>query len=51
VVTVDPDDGLTKAMNLMIENEVRRLPVVEKERVMGIISMKDIIWAIYKDKT
>jgi len=51
VLTVHPDDRLIKAMELMLDNDVKRLPVVEKNRVVGIISRKDIIWAIYRGRT
>ena len=50
VVTAHPDDKMVKAMDIMIEEGVGCLPVVERERVMGVISKKDIIWAIYRDK-
>jgi CBS domain-containing protein len=48
--SVNPDDKLIDALDLMLEKGVRRLPVVEKERVVGIISRKDMVWAIYRDK-
>jgi CBS domain-containing protein len=47
---VRPDDKLIDALDLMLDKGVRRLPVVEKERVVGIISRKDMVWAIYRDK-
>ena len=50
VFTVGPDDKLIDALDLMLDKGVRRLPVVEKDRVVGIISRKDVVWAIYKDK-
>ena len=50
VYSVSPDDKLIDALELMLDKGVRRLPVVEKGRVVGIISRKDMVWAIYQDK-
>ncbi len=43
VVTIGPDRDVTKAMTYMAKKKVRRLPVVEKEKIVGVITMKDII--------
>ncbi len=50
VVTIHPYDKMVRAMDIMIEEGVGCLPVVERERVVGVISKKDIVWAIYRDK-
>lgn len=42
-VTIDPDATLIAAQELMIENEVRRLPVVERGELVGIITNSDIL--------
>ena len=43
VVTCLANDDLQKAMNLMSENQLRRIPIVDKNnRVVGIISQADI---------
>jgi CBS domain-containing protein len=42
LVTASPDDGLEDAMRLLAENQVRRLPVVEGERLVGIVAQADI---------
>lgn len=49
VITVRLDDELMKVLDMMLERNVRRLPVVEKGRLVGIISRKDIMWGILKD--
>lgn len=41
-VTIDPDATLITAQELMVENEVRRLPVVERGELVGIITNSDI---------
>jgi CBS domain-containing protein len=43
LVTVDPDDDLSDALQLMAEHQVRRLPVVADEnRLVGVISQADV---------
>ena len=42
VVTVSPDDDVKKAAELMSERDVRRLPVCDKGRLVGIVSVGDI---------
>ena len=41
LITIDPDSSLRKAARLMAENKVRRLPVVKKNRLVGIIVSSD----------
>ncbi|MGE5177147.1 MAG: cyclic nucleotide-binding/CBS domain-containing protein [Hyphomicrobiales bacterium] len=41
--TCGPDDDVRRAMEAMAEARVRRLPVVEKEKVRGILSLNDLI--------
>lgn len=48
VVAVHPDDVLMNVLDMMLESNVRRVPVVEKDRLVGIISRKDIMWGILK---
>ncbi|MBT2385865.1 CBS domain-containing protein [Streptomyces sp. ISL-11] len=40
-VSVSPDDDLDRAIKLMRERSVRRLPVVEDGRPVGIVSLGD----------
>ena len=42
VVAVEPDDDLGRALELMGERQVRRLPVVEDDRLIGIVAQADI---------
>jgi CBS domain-containing protein len=42
-VTIDPNATLAAAQELMRENEVRRLPVVERGELVGIITNSDIL--------
>jgi CBS domain-containing protein len=42
IVTVSPDDGTDTALRLMLDRAVRRLPVVEDGRPVGIVSIGDL---------
>jgi CBS domain-containing protein len=42
VVTARPDMSTKVAAQLMSEHQVRRLPVVENERLVGIVSIGDL---------
>ena len=42
LVTGDPDMDLEEAAALMVQHRVRRLPVVEDERLVGIVTLDDI---------
>jgi CBS domain-containing protein len=49
LVTVSPDDDLDEALKLLAERQVRRLPVVEGDRLVGIVAQADIA-RLGKDK-
>jgi CBS domain-containing protein len=42
LVTVSPDDDLDRALQLLAKNQVRRLPVVEGDRLVGIVAQRDV---------
>jgi CBS domain-containing protein len=42
LVTISPDMDMNDALELMAENQVRRLPVVEGDRLVGIVAQADI---------
>ena len=42
IITISPDDDITEAANTMAIEQVRRLPVVEDSRIVGILSLADI---------
>jgi len=44
--TVPPDATIQEAARAMIDHDVRRLPVVEDEKLMGLLSVADLISAI-----
>lgn len=42
LTTVGPDDSVGHAVTLMREKAIRRLPVVEGEDVVGVVSLGDV---------
>lgn len=42
IITIDPDEDLIKASELMHENNIRRLPVVKDGIIYGAITSRDI---------
>ena len=48
-VTVEPSADLDQALQLMSEHQVRRLPVVDGDRLVGVIAQADIA-RLGKDK-
>jgi CBS domain-containing protein len=43
VVTVDPEQDLGEALNLMAQHQVRRIPVVEQDgRLVGVVAQADV---------
>ncbi len=43
VLTVSPEDDVKEAVRLMVERKVGCLPVVEKDRLVGLITETDIL--------
>jgi CBS domain-containing protein len=46
VVTISPDADLLAAARLMGERQIRHLPVVEGENVLGMIGIRDVLAAL-----
>jgi CBS domain-containing protein len=42
LVTIDPQQDLDEALQLMASNQVRRLPVVEQGRLVGVLAQADV---------
>lgn len=51
VITVQPDLPIMEALDLMRSKNVRRFPVVDRERLVGIVSDKDLLNAAPSDAT
>lgn len=50
-VTVEPDEDLDEALSEMARNQVRRLPVVEGDRLVGIVAQADVAEEASDSKT
>ena len=42
LISVEPDEELEEAVQLMASHQVRRLPVVENGRLVGIVAQADV---------
>src|SRR5258705_11119535 len=50
IICASPDMSTREAEELMSEHQIRRLPVVENDRIVGIVSIGDIAVKEAKDK-
>lgn len=50
-VAADPDQDLDEALHLMARHQVRRLPVVEDDRLVGILAQADVALEEKEKKT
>lgn len=41
-VSISPDTGVHEAARIMAKNQIRRLPVVENNKIVGIVSIGDL---------
>jgi CBS domain-containing protein len=51
LISVEPDKDLEEALQLMARHQVRRLPVVENGRLVGIVAQADIALTENEKKT
>jgi CBS domain-containing protein len=49
-VTVTPEDTVHHCMELMTEGRFRHLPVIESGRVVGILSIGDLVKAVIEEQ-
>jgi len=45
LITIDPNADLTEAAKIMAKNNINRLPVMEGDKLVGLISSTDIVKA------
>ena len=48
VVTVSPDDDLIILIDLMVKKKFRRLPVVDGNKILGIVYLSDVFYRLYR---
>ena len=47
VIVVKPDHTVVDCMRFMTENRIRHLPVVDKQTVLGVVSIGDLVkWVV-----
>jgi CBS domain-containing protein len=49
-VTIGADDSIEEALRTMIDHKVRRLPVIDGRRLVGIISQADVATNLDEDR-
>ena len=50
VITVSPDNSVQDCMRLMTEHHIRHLPVSDGGRIVGMISIGDLVKAVIEDQ-
>jgi len=51
MISVNPQDTLMTAYNRMRASDVSQLPVLEEEKLVGIVDEEDLLLSVYKDET
>jgi CBS domain-containing protein len=51
VITVDPATTVEVCMGLMTDRRIRHLPVIENDRLIGVISIGDVVKVIVSEQT
>ena len=46
VVSASPEDSTDYAIKLMVENQIRHLAILDEDRLVGVISMRDIFYSL-----
>lgn len=41
IITIDPNADITEAARVMVRNRIRRLPVIERSKLIGILTASD----------
>jgi CBS domain-containing protein len=50
VVSVSPDELVHRCMEIMTERRIRHLPVLDKGKLVGIISIGDLVKAVIEEQ-
>jgi CBS domain-containing protein len=51
VICIDPDQTINNTQAVMIQKRIRHLPVMENAKLVGIISIGDVVDAVLEEKT
>jgi CBS domain-containing protein len=49
LLVVKPGDDLDYVMAIMIQNNIRHLPVIEENGLLGLLSMRDVVRVLVKN--
>lgn len=50
VTTIAPEQNVTDCMSVMTDHHIRHLPVVENDRLVGLISVGDVVKAVIAEQ-
>lgn len=50
IVSVEPDETVEACMELMTERRIRHLPVIEYDRLVGLVSIGDLVKSIISEQ-
>jgi CBS domain-containing protein len=50
VIYVEPSQSIEECMAIMINKKIRHLPVMENNKLSGIISIGDVVEAVLEEK-
>jgi CBS domain-containing protein len=50
VMSVSVDDSVEKAMEIMMTKSIRHLPIMDGDKLVGIVSIKDLIKEVVTDR-
>ena len=50
LITVAPDSTVEECMALMLKYHIRHLPVTEGSKIVGLVSMRDVVGLVLEDK-
>jgi len=47
VVTIGPDEPISAAAELLVKHDVSRIPVIEKDSIVGIVDRHDVLLSLF----
>lgn len=50
VITVTPESSIDECMHMMTNNFIRHLPVIKDEKIVGLVSIGDVVKSIIEDQ-
>jgi len=51
VICIDPDQTINNTKAVMIKKRIRHLPVMENDKLLGIVSIGDVVNAVLEENT